>query len=92
MDLSSLNQTLPPDLADAERDMGDKFRGASTAPSFSLPCNPFLLPLIAQLKLTAVIAAALSITNLYKSSLSYTKVCAVASLTHAVPLTESTTA
>ncbi|WWD22185.1 hypothetical protein CI109_106676 [Kwoniella shandongensis] len=44
MDLSNLSSTLPPGLADAERDMGDKFR-----------------------------AAALSITNLYKSSLSYTK-------------------
>ena len=29
MDLSSLNSTLPPALADAERDMGDKFRGKS---------------------------------------------------------------
>jgi len=27
MDLSSLDSTLPPALADAERDMGDKFRG-----------------------------------------------------------------
>ncbi|WRT64942.1 uncharacterized protein IL334_001882 [Kwoniella shivajii] len=44
MDLSTLGSTLPPGLADAERDMGDKFR-----------------------------AAALSITNLYKSSLGYTK-------------------
>ncbi|OCF76742.1 hypothetical protein I204_02443 [Kwoniella mangroviensis CBS 8886] len=44
MDLSTLRSTLPPGLADAERDMGDKFR-----------------------------AAALSITNLYKSSLGYTK-------------------
>ncbi|WWC67766.1 uncharacterized protein I206_101678 [Kwoniella pini CBS 10737] len=44
MDLSTLGTTLPPGLADAERDMGDKFR-----------------------------AAALSITNLYKSSLGYTK-------------------
>ncbi|WVR04501.1 hypothetical protein IAU60_001505 [Kwoniella sp. DSM 27419] len=44
MDLSGLGSTLPAGLADAERDMGDKFR-----------------------------AAALSITNLYKSSLSYTK-------------------
>ncbi|WVF69860.1 hypothetical protein IAT40_004641 [Kwoniella sp. CBS 6097] len=44
MDLSGLGSSLPPGLADAERDMGDKFR-----------------------------AAALSITNLYKSSLSYTK-------------------
>ncbi|OCF37492.1 hypothetical protein I316_00616 [Kwoniella heveanensis BCC8398] len=44
MDLSGLGTSLPPGLADAERDMGDKFR-----------------------------AAALSITNLYKSSLSYTK-------------------
>ncbi|ORX34463.1 hypothetical protein BD324DRAFT_636028 [Kockovaella imperatae] len=44
MDLSALGTTLPPGLADAERDMGDKFR-----------------------------AAALSITNLYKSSLNYTK-------------------
>ncbi|BEI83086.1 hypothetical protein CcaverHIS002_0309540 [Cutaneotrichosporon cavernicola] len=44
MDLSSLDTTLPPALADAERDMGDKFR-----------------------------AAAMSITQLYKSSLGYTK-------------------
>jgi hypothetical protein len=29
MDLSSLDSTLPPALADAERDMGDKFRGMS---------------------------------------------------------------
>jgi hypothetical protein len=29
MDLSSLDSTLPPALADAERDMGDKFRGRS---------------------------------------------------------------
>lgn len=29
MDLSALNSTLPPGLADAERDMGDKFRGES---------------------------------------------------------------
>lgn len=29
MDLSSLDSTLPPALADAERDMGDKFRGES---------------------------------------------------------------
>ena len=29
MDLSSLDSTLPPALADAERDMGDKFRGKS---------------------------------------------------------------
>lgn len=28
MDLSALGSTLPPGLADAERDMGDKFRGA----------------------------------------------------------------
>jgi hypothetical protein len=27
MDLSSLDSTLPPALADAEQDMGDKFRG-----------------------------------------------------------------
>ncbi|WVQ84848.1 hypothetical protein IAT38_007005 [Cryptococcus sp. DSM 104549] len=44
MDLSGLGSTLPPDLADAEREMGAKFR-----------------------------AAALSITTLYKSSLSYTQ-------------------
>jgi len=27
MDLSALGSTLPPGLADAEREMGDKFRG-----------------------------------------------------------------
>ena len=27
MDLSTLGSTLPPGLADAERDMGNKFRG-----------------------------------------------------------------
>lgn len=31
MDLSALNSTLPPGLADVEREMGDKFRGASRA-------------------------------------------------------------
>jgi hypothetical protein len=33
MDLSSLDTTLPPALADAERDMGDKFRGKPTPPN-----------------------------------------------------------
>jgi hypothetical protein len=33
MDLSSLDSTLPPALADAERDMGDKFRGMSCSGS-----------------------------------------------------------
>jgi hypothetical protein len=31
MDLSALGSSLPPGLADAERDMGDKFRGMSGA-------------------------------------------------------------
>lgn len=31
MDLSALGSSLPPGLADAERDMGDKFRGMSRA-------------------------------------------------------------
>jgi len=35
MDLSSLDSTLPPALADAERDMGDKFRGMSSSVSSS---------------------------------------------------------
>lgn len=29
MDLSNLNASLDPDVADAERDIGDKFRGQS---------------------------------------------------------------
>jgi hypothetical protein len=33
MDLSALSSTLPPGLADAERDMGDKFRGERTTVS-----------------------------------------------------------
>jgi hypothetical protein len=33
MDLSSLDSTLPPALADAEREMGDKFRGKLTRSS-----------------------------------------------------------
>lgn len=56
MDLSGLDSSLPAGLADAERDMTDKFRGK----------------LSRGVKLTT--AAALSITNLYKTSLGNTKV------------------
>ncbi|EJT46227.1 hypothetical protein A1Q1_05184 [Trichosporon asahii var. asahii CBS 2479] len=55
MDLSGLDSSLPAGLADAERDMTDKFRGK----------------LSRGVKLTT--AAALSITNLYKTSLGNTK-------------------
>lgn len=38
MDLSSLDSTLPPALADAEREMGDKFRGKSTGSLLHAGC------------------------------------------------------
>jgi hypothetical protein len=39
MDLSSLDSTLPPALADAERDMGDKFRGMSCSVSVEISAS-----------------------------------------------------
>lgn len=64
MDLSALNSTLPPGLADGEREMGDKFRGKFRS---SRPVN-------STGRVSNPAAAALSITTLYKTSLANTKV------------------
>ena len=78
MDLSALNSSLPQGLADAERDMGEKFRGeclSSRGRCLDATNHAPVLGSIVCARLLICVAAALSITTLYKSSLACNKVC-----------------